>query len=108
MSLIAVKSRLPESGSGRRLDGLRILHVLDHSLPLHSGYSFRSIALFREQRRLGWKTFHLTTPKHTAPGPELEEVDGFAFYRTSPLPQLGRLPGRSELALIRAVARRIE
>src|SRR5215471_15631994 len=108
MSLIAVKSRLPESGSGRRLDGLRILHVFDHSLPLHSGYSFRSIALLREQRRLGWKTFHLTTPKHTAAGPDLEEVDGFAFYRTPPLPPAGTIPGRAEIALIRAVARRIE
>jgi PEP-CTERM/exosortase A-associated glycosyltransferase len=108
MSLIARKSPLPEPGSGRSLDGLRILHVLDHSLPLHSGYSFRSIALFREQRRLGWKTFHLTTPKHTALGPDFEQVDGFAFYRTPPLPPAGRVPGRAELALIRAVARRIE
>jgi PEP-CTERM/exosortase A-associated glycosyltransferase len=108
MSLIALKNRLSEPGPGQNLDGLRILHVLDHSLPLHSGYSFRSIALFREQRRLGWKTFHLTTPKHTAPGPDLEEVDGFGFYRTPPLPPAGRLPGLAELALIRAVARRIE
>ncbi len=97
-----------ETPSHPHLEGLRILHVLDHSLPLHSGYSFRSIALFREQRRLGWKTFHLTTPKHTAPGPDLEEVDGFAFYRTPPLPPVGSVPGQAELALIRAVARRIE
>jgi glycogen(starch) synthase len=42
---------------------LRILHVLDHSLPLHSGYSFRTLAILREQRALGWQTVHLTTPK---------------------------------------------
>jgi hypothetical protein len=35
---------------------LRILHVLDHSLPLHSGYSFRTLAILREQRALGWQT----------------------------------------------------
>jgi PEP-CTERM/exosortase A-associated glycosyltransferase len=102
------KNGLPEAGPGRSLSGLRILHVLDHSLPLHSGYSFRSVALFREQRRLGWKTFHLTTPKHTAPGPAFEEVDGFGFYRTPPLPPAGRIPGQAELALIRAAALRIE
>jgi hypothetical protein len=42
---------------------LRILHVLDHSLPLHSGYSFRTLAILREQRALGWQTAHLTTPE---------------------------------------------
>ncbi len=108
MSVIALKSRLPEPGAGHSSSGLRILHVLDHSLPLHSGYSFRSVALFREQCRLGWKTFHLTTPKHTAPGPTFEEIDGFEFYRTPPLPSSGRIPGQAELALIRATARRIE
>jgi glycogen(starch) synthase len=29
---------------------LRILHVLDHSIPLHSGYTFRTLAILREQR----------------------------------------------------------
>jgi len=41
---------------------LRILHILDHSIPLHSGYTFRTRAILREQRRLGWETFHLTSP----------------------------------------------
>ena len=30
---------------------MRILHVIDHSIPLHSGYTFRSKAIFTEQRR---------------------------------------------------------
>ena len=42
---------------------MRILHVLDHSIPLHSGYTFRTLAILREQRRLGWETLQLTTPK---------------------------------------------
>ena len=33
---------------------LRILHVLDHSLPLHSGYTFRTLSILAHQRRLGW------------------------------------------------------
>ena len=27
---------------------MRILHILDHSIPLHSGYTFRTAALLRE------------------------------------------------------------
>jgi phosphatidylinositol alpha-1,6-mannosyltransferase len=42
---------------------VRVLHVLDHSIPLHSGYTFRTLAILREQRRRGWETFHLTSPK---------------------------------------------
>lgn len=42
---------------------LRILHVLDHSIPLHSGYTFRTLSILREQRKLGWETFQLTSPK---------------------------------------------
>ena len=29
---------------------LRVLHVFDHSVPLQSGYTFRSSAILREQR----------------------------------------------------------
>jgi hypothetical protein len=29
---------------------VRTLHILDHSLPLHSGYTFRTVAILREQR----------------------------------------------------------
>jgi PEP-CTERM/exosortase A-associated glycosyltransferase len=61
---------------------MRVLHVLDHSIPLHSGYTFRTLSILREQRRLGWETVQLTSPKH-GPGLALDEsVDGFKFYRT--------------------------
>src|SRR5215470_1771810 len=91
------------------LGALRILHVFDHSVPIHSGYSFRSLALLREQRRLGWYTAHLTTPKHAEAGPLFEEVEGLGFYRTPlRLTSAANLPVVRELSLIRAVARRIE
>lgn len=61
---------------------LRILHVLDHSLPLHSGYTFRTLAILREQRALGWQTAHLTTPKQGVGTAVQEEVDGWVFHRT--------------------------
>ena len=45
---------------------MRILHVLDHSIPLHSGYTFRTRSILREQRALGWETFHVTGSKQGA------------------------------------------
>jgi glycogen(starch) synthase len=62
---------------------LRILHVLDHSVPLHSGYTFRTLSILREQRKLGWDTVHLTTPKQGPTASPQENVDGLTFYRTA-------------------------
>ena len=61
---------------------LRILHILDHSIPLHSGYTFRSAAILREQRALGWETFHLTSEKQINCDVPEQDVDGLHFYRT--------------------------
>jgi hypothetical protein len=61
---------------------MRVLHVLDHSLPLHSGYTFRTAAILREQRALGWETLQLTTPRHGTAAAEEEEVSGLRFLRT--------------------------
>ncbi len=88
---------------------IRALHVLDHSIPLHSGYTFRTAALLREQRALGWQTFHLTSPKQGKYAAPFEEVDGLRFYRT-PLPQgpLANLPILKELALMKRLEARLE
>lgn len=61
---------------------LRVLHVLDHSVPLHSGYTFRTLSILKEQRAIGWETFHLTSTKHAGPDVSEEIVDGMRFYRT--------------------------
>jgi PEP-CTERM/exosortase A-associated glycosyltransferase len=87
---------------------LRILHILDHSIPLHSGYTFRTCAILREQQRIGWETVHLTSPKHTSPGGAEEDVDGLHFFRTAWTPGwLARLPVLREIAQMRATARRL-
>ena len=87
---------------------LKVLHVFDHSVPLMSGYTTRSLALLEAQHRMGWETVHLTTPKHTMAGPTFEEVDGHRFHRTAPVtPMLARWPGLNEAALISATAKRI-
>ena len=91
---------------------LRILHVLDHSLPLHSGYTFRTLSILREQRKLGWETFHLTSPKQAAGeswDKSLEEtVDQWHFFRTQPSANvLARLPLMSEILLMRQLEKRL-
>jgi PEP-CTERM/exosortase A-associated glycosyltransferase len=87
----------------------RILHVLDHSIPLHSGYTFRTLSILREQRALGWQTFHLTTAKHGGSGVDEEDVDGWHFYRTAGSPRARRISGVAELLMMmRNTAIRLE
>lgn len=63
----------------------RILHVLDHSLPAHSGYTFRTRALMKAQAAKGWAVAGVTGVRHPLPGPGVETVDGLTFYRTPPI-----------------------
>ena len=88
---------------------MRILHVLDHSIPLHSGYTFRTAALLREQRALGWETFHVTSPKQGVSSVAEETVDGLSFFRTPPAQGMGvNWPVMGEWQLMRALEARIE
>lgn len=88
---------------------MKILHVLDHSVPLHSGYSFRTLGILRHQRALGWQTCHLTSPKHVRDSLPREIVEGLEFHRTPPLPAngAGAKPVLRELMLMRALERRL-
>ena len=70
---------------------MRILHVFDHSLPLQSGYTFRSRAILREQHARGWQTAHVTSSKHYDAKAAIEEFDGLRFYRTE-AGSLAKLP----------------
>lgn len=60
----------------------RILHVLDHSLPLHSGYTFRTRAILKSQQAAGLEVRGITGLRHTGDGPDAEEADGILFHRT--------------------------
>jgi PEP-CTERM/exosortase A-associated glycosyltransferase len=64
----------------------RILHILDHSLPLHSGYTFRSRAILKAQQRMGWEVAGLTGVRQyqhgELPDALMQEVEGISFYRT--------------------------
>jgi len=79
----------------------RVLHVLDHSLPLHSGYTFRTRAILKAQESHGLEVRGITGQRHNleAPGgPSPEAADGLTFHRTPgtpsgppPLRELGEI-----------------
>jgi PEP-CTERM/exosortase A-associated glycosyltransferase len=89
---------------------MRILHVLDHSAPLHSGYAFRTLSILRESQAFGWETVQLTSPKQGgAPDVREETVDGWLFHRTPPVRGLVTdLPAVGELELMGELSHRIE
>ncbi len=88
---------------------MKILHILDHSIPLHSGYTFRTRAILEQQRALGWETDHVTSIKHIADSPEQETVDGFHFYRTQPTHSLlSRLPVLNQFDVVSSLSRRLD
>lgn len=61
---------------------MRVLHILDHSLPLHSGYTFRTRAILKGQQNLGIDVRAVTGHRHSAEGPAEEAIDGLQFHRT--------------------------
>ena len=63
---------------------MRILHILDHGLPLQSGYTFRTRAILKAQMARGWRVAAVTGPRHGATAAAAETVDGIDFYRTEP------------------------
>ncbi|MBI2381939.1 MAG: glycosyltransferase, exosortase A system-associated [Gammaproteobacteria bacterium] len=85
----------------------RILHIFDHSIPLHSGYTFRSRAILREQRARGWDTLHVTGAKHFGARAAEEEVDGLRFHRTK-AGWLANIPVLNQWDIVQGLARRIE
>lgn len=84
---------------------MRILHVLDHSLPMHSGYSFRTRAIMRAQLARGWHTLGLTGARHTAGGSDPESAEGLLFFRTPP-PRTAPSPLR-EWREVKALSKRV-
>jgi glycogen synthase len=86
---------------------LRVLHVLDHSLPVVSGYSIRSHAILRAQRNAGIDPVALTSPKQGG-ADRGDVIDDIGYLRVA-----GRIDGSlgapliGESRLMRRVARRV-
>ena len=87
---------------------MKILHILDHSIPLHSGYTFRTRAILEQQRKLGWDTYHVTSAKHLGNTAAFEEIDGLQFYRSDqPTGWLAGLPVVNQWAIVETLYRRL-
>ncbi|MEM9500664.1 MAG: TIGR04063 family PEP-CTERM/XrtA system glycosyltransferase [Pseudomonadota bacterium] len=80
----------------------RVLHVLDHSLPLHSGYTFRTRAILKAQAANGLDVRGITGVRHVGErdAPDPETVDGLTFHRTA-----GEASGPPVFGELREIAR---
>ncbi|HEX3417702.1 MAG TPA: glycosyltransferase, partial [Stellaceae bacterium] len=88
---------------------MRILHILDHSLPLQSGYVYRTLGIVDQQRALGWEPVLLTSGKHYAPGPARERIGEWEFLRTRmPAGLSARLPWFREVTIVSDLDRRLD
>jgi len=105
------KNYRPSTSEQQPAISMKILHILDHSLPLQSGYSFRSQNIFKAQRKRGWDPVIVTSPKHEESWrrhSEREEmIDGFRYYRTGTIPHSSFSIVR-EVQLMRTLKKRIE
>ncbi|MBU2033627.1 MAG: glycosyltransferase WbuB, partial [Alphaproteobacteria bacterium] len=91
----------------------RVLHILDHSLPLHSGYTFRTRAIMKSQIAAGMEVRGLTGPRqggdagaHPSDGLRQEDAEGLSFFRAPALPS--GPPGIREWHEIESLRRGIE
>ena len=88
---------------------MKILHVLDHSLPVHTGYTFRTRNILKQQLARGWQTAQLTGSKHPLDGPDPETVDGLLFHRTRGRSSLAAgIPVLNQLEVARGLSRRLD
>lgn len=87
---------------------MKVLHLLDHSIPLHSGYTFRTRSILKQQNLLGIETCHVTSPKHGNAEAEIEIVDGLKFYRSAPISgAIAHIPLLNQLANIAPMVKRL-
>ncbi len=88
---------------------MKVLHVLDHSLPNYDGYAFRSWEIIRFQRQRGLETVQVTSSKHAGAASDVasETVEGLEFHRTRPLGGLYTLPVIDQVGVVRGLAQRL-
>src|SRR5258708_28537777 len=106
---------LRENAPAKAVRPLRVLHVLDHSWPVHTGYSIRSLHLIAAQYRLGLRPQALTGPLQTVDDPNATEtgVENITYRKTpfrgkfSEWAISRRRPGLSETAGVRPIPNRI-
>lgn len=88
---------------------MKVLHVLEYSRPNISGYSLRSDAIIRHQRKIGIETNQLTSQRYQDFKTLSEDVDGVVYQRTEKSTSLfSKIPFVNYLVHINHLAKRIE
>jgi PEP-CTERM/exosortase A-associated glycosyltransferase len=95
--------------------GFRVLHVLDHSRPLLSGYSVRSHSLITAQKHIGFFPQVVTGPLHGTDdlGAHETSMDGILYRRTPVKTGIeqraiqSRVPVLREMSVVRLLRKRI-
>jgi len=91
---------------------MRILHILDHGLPLQSGYTFRTRAILKAQEGAGHDVAAVTGVRQGgrqgAGDAAVETLDGLTFYRTPVAMRAGLVGEAAGLAAhVRAIDRAV-
>lgn len=87
---------------------MKVLHILDHYLPLFSGYTFRSSYILKNQRDvLGLEPVVVTSVKQGPTDKAMEEFNGIKVYRTPVAGTDGKIPVLREWKQMRALQRSI-
>ena len=88
---------------------MKVLHVLEYSRPNISGYSLRSDAIIRHQRKIGIATNQLTSQRYQEFKALEEDVDGVVYQRTEKSTSfLSKIPLINYILHINHLAKRIE
>ena len=93
---------------------MRILHVLDHSLPLQSGYVYRTLGIVNQQRKIGWEPILVTSGKHQSfiedgNGEPIERIGDWEVFRTPPATGVAsRLPVLGDITIVHDLGRRLD
>src|SRR5216683_7407899 len=106
---------LRETAEQEHVRPLRVMHVLDHSWPVHTGYSIRSLHLIAAQHRLGLRPQALTGPLQVVDDPNAAEtvVEDITYRRTPLRGKFSewaisrRRPILREAAVVRLIRNRI-
>jgi len=86
---------------------MKILHILNESLPSLAGYTIRSASIVRFQAELGLEPVVVTSPHHEpAPTADVEMIDGIRHYRSVPC-RGHRVPFLHEARMVRRMTARI-
>lgn len=86
---------------------MRVLHILQYSLPAASGYTVRSAYIMAGQKSLGITPFGVTSARHPNPVDQTEQIQGISIRRT-PAYNGTTLPLVRELNLMRALHKTIK